>query len=148
MASVRALIVDNLTARGGELALYVPSHARTVLVDQVLLVRALVNGARNALDAFDAAPMAAPPRIVLRVDVDADRSLRFTMTDNGPGFRGSGEDFFADGRTTRARGSGYGLGSARRAVAVMGGTVSLTSPGPDRGAEFVITLPPQEEAAR
>lgn len=148
MASVRALIVDNLTARGGELELYVPSHARTVLVDQVLLVRALVNGARNALDAFDAAPMAAPPRIVLRVDVDADRSLRFTMTDNGPGFRGSGEDFFADGRTTRARGSGFGLGSARRAVAMMGGTVSLTSPGPDRGAEFVITLPPREEAAR
>lgn len=145
MSSVQAMVSVDLASRGGRFDLDVSPAARAQRVDALLLVRALVNGARNSLDAFDAAPLGAPPRISLRVELDDEARLLFVLVDNGPGFEGSGEDLFEDGRTTRARGSGLGLGSARRVVESLGGRVSLTSPGPGRGAKFAISLPVWEE---
>lgn len=144
--TVQAMISDGLVARGGTLDVQVTSNARNVRVDSVLLVRALVNGGRNALDAFDGAPRAEAPRVTIRADVDSESVLRLVLSDNGPGFEGAGERFFQDGSTTRARGSGLGLGAARRAIASLGGTLTLTSDGPGRGAEFCISLPLSDEA--
>ncbi|MEZ4390599.1 MAG: ATP-binding protein [Polyangiales bacterium] len=140
LSSLQAMVSVDLASRGGRFDLDVSPAARTQQVDGLLLVRALVNGARNALDAFDAEPAGVPPRLTLRVELDDDQLL-FVLVDNGPGFEGAGEQFFEDGRTTRARGSGLGLGSARRAIESLGGRVRLTSPGPGRGAEFLVSLP-------
>lgn len=141
LSSLQAMVSVDLATRGGRFDLDVSPAARAQRVDGLLLVRALVNGARNALDAFDAEAASAPPLLTLRVELDGASWLHFALVDNGPGFEGPGEPLFEDGRTSRARGSGLGLGSARRAIESIGGRVGLSSPGPGRGAEFTVSLP-------
>ena len=57
--------------------------------------------------------------VTVRAARDGAGALWITVADNGPGFEGPGEALFADGVTTRTRGSGLGLGAARRAVSAV-----------------------------
>ncbi|NVB78995.1 MAG: PAS domain S-box protein [Kofleriaceae bacterium] len=80
-------------------------------------------------------------------------SVRIEVTDTGRGIPtdqlSSVFDRFrqADGSSTRAHGGlGLGLAIVKYLVEAHGGTVAAESPGPDRGATFVVSLPTHLDA--
>ena len=88
---------------------------------------------------------AAPPagRITLRLQRAGDQ-IEFEVTDNGIGIAPENlPRIFQHGFTTRADGHGFGLHGAVNAAREMGGTISVRSDGPGRGATFTLRLPAQ-----
>ena len=85
-------------------------------------------------------------RIELAAEVDGD-TVRFRVKDNGRGLqeqsKGQIFDLFAQAPLAGelASGLGIGLNLAKRFAEMHGGTISVTSDGPDRGSEFVLSLP-------
>jgi signal transduction histidine kinase len=84
--------------------------------------------------------------IELGAEVDGD-TVRFRVKDNGRGLqeqsKGQIFDLFAQAPLAGelASGLGIGLNLAKRFAEMHGGTISVTSDGPDRGSEFVLSLP-------
>jgi PAS domain S-box-containing protein len=86
-----------------------------------------------------------------RVHVEArrvDSCLEISVADSGRGIQPEFLPFVfdrfrqADASTTRkAGGLGLGLSIVRQLVELHGGAVSVTSPGPKKGATFVVSLP-------
>jgi signal transduction histidine kinase len=50
---------------------------------------------------------------------------------------------FSHGFTTKPRGHGFGLHTSANAAREMGGSLTVRSHGPDRGATFTVELPYQ-----
>ena len=64
------------------------------------------------------------------------------VTDTGEGFAPElRERLFGQGFTTREGGHGLGLHSSALAAKLLGGTLSLESKGPGRGATATLELP-------
>jgi signal transduction histidine kinase len=84
--------------------------------------------------------------IELGAEVDGD-TVCFRVKDNGRGLqeqsKGQIFDLFAQAPLAGelASGLGIGLNLAKRFAEMHGGTISVTSDGPDRGSEFVLSLP-------
>jgi signal transduction histidine kinase len=114
--------------------------------DEVLLRQALNNLARNALEACVEARIT--PHIVLEGGLDpAQRTLRISVVDNGPGVHPSlTTKIFQPFVTTRARGTGLGLAVVQKIVVSHNGRVTLQAE-PDGGSRFTITLPLHAEPA-
>src|SRR5450830_182903 len=108
------------------------------------LVQALVNLAKNGLEAVTS-PRAAgdpPPAVTLRVAAD-DGHVLFSVEDNGPGLTDAEaarvfEPFYST--KTAKGGTGLGLAIARDIIQAHGGTLTVTSAG-ERGARFTVSLP-------
>ena len=108
------------------------------------LVQALVNLAKNGLEAVTS-PRAAgdpPPAVMLRVAAD-DGHVLFSVEDNGPGLTDAEaarvfEPFYST--KTAKGGTGLGLAIARDIIQAHGGTLTVTSAG-ERGARFTVSLP-------
>jgi signal transduction histidine kinase len=85
----------------------------------------------------------------VRVDVrPIDSHVEITVSDTGPGIAPEMLPYVfdrfrqADSSSTRAHGGlGLGLALVRQVIELHGGTVTAASPGVDRGATFVVTLP-------
>ncbi len=104
-------------------------------LDPLKMQQVLVNVLRNACQA---SPGERP--VAAEVAADGDR-LRFVVRDSGPGIAdGDEERIFAPFYTTRARGTGLGLGVARRIVEMHGGTIAAGN-RPAGGARFEIRIP-------
>ncbi len=142
LLDVQAMMSDAVARHGGRLTVYAEGELRGVTVDGVRVLRALINAVQNAVEAFADAPGDGPFEVSVLAALLPDGALQLCVRDNGPGFARGGEELFAEGFTTKARGSGRGLGAARDAVAPLGGAVSIASDGPGRGALFTLTLPP------
>jgi PAS domain S-box-containing protein len=108
--------------------------------DEVLLRQALNNLARNALEACIEARIR--PHIVIEGGLDrAQRTLRISVVDNGPGVDAKlANKIFQPFVTTRARGTGLGLAVVQKIVVSHNGRVTAQAE-PDGGARFTITLP-------
>ena len=84
--------------------------------------------------------------IELDAEVHGD-TVRFRVKDNGRGLqeqsKGQIFDLFAQAPVPGelASGLGIGLNLAKRFAEMHGGTISVSSDGPDRGSEFVLSLP-------
>ena len=98
---------------------------------------------------LDNAVKYTPPqgRVDITVASDGPDAV-LTVRDTGAGIRPEILpqifDVFVQGSDTMARsagGLGLGLTIVKRLVELHGGTVSASSPGPDRGSEFVVRLP-------
>lgn len=112
-----ALAVD-AEAVGVEIEL--PSLERDLHVDPSLLQQALRNLIRNAAEAGARA---------VRVRVVDEAPLALEVSDDGTGIAPEQVDALFDWfHTTRARGTGLGLPSARRVLRAMGGDVELVDP--------------------
>jgi signal transduction histidine kinase len=113
------------------------------LLDKHRLMQVLVNLIGNAKHAVrDGATDG--PLIVIRAEVSAAGRLRIRVTDNGVGIAGDDKArIFRHGFTTKRDGHGFGLHSCQVAVEQMGGALTCDSPGPEKGAEFVLDLPLQ-----
>ena len=104
---------------------------------------------------IDNAVKYTPPggRVEITVAVDGDDAL-LTVADTGAGIPQEVLpvifDLFVQGRRTLARsegGLGLGLTIVKRLVELHGGRVSASSPGLNRGSEFIVRLPRITEAA-
>jgi len=131
-------IRGDVLARQGELT--VRGTFGRVDGDEVLLRQAVSNLCRNALEAcIDAG---VTPRIVVEGSVDREqRTIRVTVTDNGPGLtpevaNGMFRPFF----TTKARGTGLGLALVQKIIVTHNGRVSAP-PSEHGGARIAFTLP-------
>jgi len=113
------------------------------LLDKHRLMQVLVNLIGNAKHAVrDGATDG--PRIVIRAEISAAGRLRVRVTDNGIGIPGEDKTkIFRHGYTTKRDGHGFGLHSCQVAAEQMGGALTCDSPGPEKGAEFVLDLPLQ-----
>lgn len=108
------------------------------------LLQALVNSIRNSLESIETRRQneAISGKLWVRVDALGTDRLRFEIADNGVGFDASAhEHLFRFGFSTKQRGSGFGLHSVAMFAQECGGSVSLSSEGPNRGASLIMELP-------
>jgi signal transduction histidine kinase len=111
-----------------------------VQVDKHKVLQILINLITNAKSA-----MASLPREErrLRLGLEAvNNTARIQVVDNGVGFKPEVHArLFSQGFTTRQGGHGLGLHSSALAARMLGGRLSLESPGPGQGATATLELP-------
>jgi PAS domain S-box-containing protein len=111
-----------------------------ITVDKHKVLQILVNLVRNAKYACDESGR-SDKLITLRIE-SAPAGVRICVIDNGVGIPAQNlSRLFAHGFTTRADGHGFGLHSGALAAQELGGSLSVTSDGPGRGATFILELP-------
>ena len=110
-------------------------------LDRTRLLQILVNLVGNARNAMEGAAE-GPGRITMRVSVAPGPRLRVQVEDDGEGIHPENlTRIFAHGFTTRKAGHGFGLHSCALAAGQMGGTLTVHSDGPGKGATFTLELP-------
>ena len=118
----------------------VPSSLPPIVVDRVLLSRALTNIIENALHAM-------PDRGSLTARAEAGpATICLSVTDTGPGMDGEAlRRIFEPYFSTKATGTGLGLTIAQRNVELNGGTIRVQS-AQGRGTTVTVELPTQTAA--
>ena len=112
------------------------------------VLQILVNLVRNAKHACDDSGR-ADKRMTVRV-ANSGGSIKVSVSDNGVGIAPENlARIFNHGFTTRKEGHGFGLHSGALAAKEMGGSLSVRSDGPGKGATFTLELPlkPGEQAS-
>jgi C4-dicarboxylate-specific signal transduction histidine kinase len=112
-----------------------------VRLDRHKALQILINLLRNAKYAMDAGD---PPhkRLVVRIARPSSDRARITIVDNGVGIAPEHlTRIFNHGFTTKTDGHGFGLHSGANAAREMGGSLTVQSEGPGKGAEFSLDLP-------
>jgi signal transduction histidine kinase len=116
--------------------------APLINVDKHKALQILVNLAANAKHAC-AESGRSDKRITIRV-ASAELCVRISVTDNGVGIPPENlTRIFNHGFTTRKTGHGFGLHSGALAARELGGSLTVRSEGPGRGATFTLELPLQ-----
>jgi PAS domain S-box-containing protein len=112
-----------------------------VIIDRARVLQVLVNLIGNARDALAHVPPEAR-RLTARVRGAGAGRVQVSVQDEGEGIPPENlTRIFAHGFTTRKHGHGFGLHSCALAAAEMGGTLTVHSDGPGRGATFALELP-------
>ncbi len=113
-----------------------------VTVDAHKVVQILVNLMSNAKHACDDSGR-ADKKMTVRV-ANGDGRIRISVMDNGVGIPPENLTLiFNHGFTTRKDGHGFGLHSGALAAKDLGGSLTVHSDGPGRGATFILELPCQ-----
>jgi signal transduction histidine kinase len=119
----------------------VPDEPPEVVSDEVRLKQDLLNLAGNAIKYTDEGSVA------LALDVDSDGTLRFVVSDTGPGIRAKDlpkifEPFAQIDRGGGNReGTGLGLAISREYADMLGGEILVESEF-GKGSVFTLVLPP------
>ncbi len=144
--SVPDLVEDALRMNAGSLARHDVEVAReydgrpVITVEKNKVLQILVNLIRNAKYACDESGR-IDKRITLRTRADAS-GVALSVIDNGVGIPPDNlTRIFAHGFTTRKHGHGFGLHSGALAARELGGSLTVHSEGPGKGALFTLTLP-------
>jgi signal transduction histidine kinase len=112
----------------------------SVLADRPLLIQALSNLIRNAIDAMGEMPPESR-RLSVAVARETTGEIRFSITDTGPGIQAdTAEQIFTPFFTTHEQGLGLGLAICRTVVGAHGGRLWAEN-AVDGGACFVLTIP-------
>lgn len=132
-------LADN---KGVRLEVSTPVPATTVRADRRRIGQVLDNLLRNAIQ-----HSGSGSTVRLWTDV-GEATVRIGVLDEGRGISAADlphvfERFFRGGpdRHDQAAGVGVGLTISRACVVAHGGTLTASSSGPGKGAEFVVTLP-------
>jgi signal transduction histidine kinase len=113
-----------------------------VRVEKHKVLQILVNLVRNAKQACSELPN-GQKCMTLRIALVNGRA-RISVSDNGAGIAPENlTRVFAHGFTTRKDGHGFGLHSGALAASELGGSLSVHSDGPGKGATFTLELAPQ-----
>ena len=132
-----ALLRPALEAAGAQIERNVTPDLH-VRADRRLLVHALVNLVKNAVEACTGA--GTTPRIHLVAEAEGP-TASIIVADNGPGIRPADlYRIFDSGYSTKATSRGRGLAIVRESVQLQGGTIGVSS-RPGHGTEFRIELP-------
>ncbi len=112
-----------------------------IALDKQRLLQILVNLVRNAKHAVLDRD-GEEKRLTLRIRRHGDTRVYVEVIDNGVGITSENlTKIFSHGFTTKEDGHGFGLHSAALAAKEMGGSLSVHSDGPGKGATFTIDLP-------
>ncbi len=112
----------------------------TVHADRRLLIHALVNLIKNALEAVAVSAERVAPEIVLSAKKE-ETTVWVSVADNGPGIPAPiRKHLFEDRYSTKGAGRGRGLAIVRESVYVQEGEI-LVADRPGGGMEFRIGLP-------
>ncbi len=113
------------------------------LTDKHKVLMILVNLISNAKYAMDDTPE-GQRILTVKLDVPVPDRVRIEVQDNGVGIaQEMATRIFQYGFTTRKDGHGFGLHSSAVAAQELGGSLTLHSDGPGRGATFTLELPYQ-----
>ncbi|ATB31566.1 trifunctional serine/threonine-protein kinase/ATP-binding protein/sensor histidine kinase [Melittangium boletus] len=111
-----------------------------ISLDKHRVLQILINLISNAKQAMHQLPE-SQRHLYVRLDTE-DNCARIQIVDNGmgivPEIRGR---LFGQGFTTRAGGHGLGLHSSALEAKLLGGSISLESEGPGKGATAILKLP-------
>ncbi|HEX8537043.1 MAG TPA: ATP-binding protein [Cystobacter sp.] len=112
-----------------------------VITDKHKLLMILVNLVSNAKYAMDDVP--ANERLLrLKLERVSHDRVRIALHDNGMGIAPEMlTRIFQYGFTTRAEGHGFGLHSSSLAAQELGGSLTVHSDGPGKGATFTLEIP-------
>ena len=111
-----------------------------VNLDKHQVLQILVNLVRNAKQACESSHC-SERRVTLRLALEQGR-CQISVIDNGVGIAAENLNrIFNHGFTTRASGHGFGLHSGALAAKCLGGSLTVRSEGPGRGACFTLELP-------
>ncbi|MGE3820039.1 MAG: PAS domain-containing sensor histidine kinase [Isosphaeraceae bacterium] len=134
-----ALLQPRSDASGVKVEISVEDGAALrALADRRLLIHALVNLLKNAIEAVGS--VADSPRVTLTARAEC-RSVVLDVTDDGPGLDPETRaKLFAPGFSTKGVGRGRGLAIVRDSVHAQRGAIEVLD-GPGRGATFRLTLP-------
>jgi C4-dicarboxylate-specific signal transduction histidine kinase len=112
-----------------------------VMTDKHKVLMILVNLISNAKYAMDETPV--EQRILtVKLDLPVSHRVRIEIQDNGMGIpQEMLTRIFQYGFTTRKEGHGFGLHSSALAAQELGGSLTVHSDGPGRGATFTLELP-------
>ena len=148
---VGALVTDTVNLVGMESRLadvrvetVVTPGLPQALADEIQIQQVVLNLARNAIEAMDAAGISDK---VLRVEVQkiGDGELVVRIIDRGPGVSSSdAEHVFEPFFSTKTTGLGIGLAICRSIVEAHGGKLTY-APNPGGGAVFQFTLPTADD---
>jgi signal transduction histidine kinase len=112
-----------------------------VLTDKHKVLMILVNLISNAKYAMDAMPE-GERLLTLRLERVGEEHLHLTVQDRGIGIAPElRAHIFEYGFSTRKEGHGFGLHSSALAAQELGGSLTVHSEGPGRGASFTLVLP-------
>jgi len=111
--------------------------------DKTRLIQVLVNLLKNATEAFDEVEDDREKLLALRLDYSEDQQqIELRIEDNAIGFEEKlAETLFQKGRSTKDSGSGFGLYNCMQIVETHHGSISLSSPGPGKGAVACLRFP-------
>ena len=141
-----AIVHTDIVQKKIRLALDVPAAPARLRGDPTRLQQVFWNILRNAIHFT---PVAGAIRIAVRTLAEPDRVV-VTITDTGPGLSAADLerifDAFAQaepepGLPRRAGGLGLGLAISRKMTELHAGSIHATSPGPGKGASFIVELP-------
>ena len=112
-----------------------------IAVDRHKVVQILVNLLQNAGRACEQNEP-APRNVVVRISQAGRATVRIQVADNGIGIpAGNLTRIFSHEFTTRRNGHGFGLHSSALAAKELGGSLTVFSEGPGKGATFTLELP-------
>jgi PAS domain S-box-containing protein len=118
-----------------------------LVLDKHKVLQILINLIRNAKYALSESKAVARV-LTVRARRVADQGVEIQVIDNGMGIAPENlTRIFAHGFTTRRNGHGFGLHSSALAARDLGGSLTVHSDGPDRGATFTLSLPFKSAAA-
>jgi len=134
-----SLVQEQSQTKGVEVAVALEDAGLRADLDAPQIEQVLINLLLNAIEA-------SPPGGRVRLEVrGADRRLRITVADQGPGIPPEEQSHVFDAYyTTKPEGAGLGLAVSREIVANHGGELSLLPGGP--GATFLVDLPVERNA--
>jgi ligand-binding sensor domain-containing protein/signal transduction histidine kinase len=117
-----------------------------VNIEKHKVLQILVNLIRNAKQACDERGE-KDKQVTVRIAGDNDQ-IRISVADNGVGIEPENMTrIFCHGFTTRKNGHGFGLHSGALAAKELGGSLTVESDGPGKGAVFTLALPCQDPGA-
>ena len=110
-------------------------------VERHKVLQILINLMRNAKYACEESGR-KDKQVTVRVWKNGEDTVNVSVADNGVGIPAENlTRIFEHGFTTRKDGHGYGLHSGALAARDLGGSLSVVSDGPGRGATFTLCLP-------
>jgi signal transduction histidine kinase len=146
MINVCDLVEDSLRMNAGALARHHVEVVREfddvppINVDKHRVLQILVNLIRNAKFACDESGR-EDKQMTVRV-ANGEGRIKISVADNGVGVLAENMTrIFSHGFTTRKNGHGFGLHSGALAAKEMGGSLTVRSDGPGKGATFTLELP-------
>jgi len=141
LLDAQVMTSDWITKRGAVFDLKCEPSLPLVVAERGKVMQVLINVLKNAAESFD--QCATPGARSISTSVRAvDGNVEIDIRDNGSGFdEERAAQLFDDGFSTKDRDSGFGLAAARRVLESFGGTITMVSEGPGRGAMARILLP-------
>ncbi len=121
-----------------------PKNLPAVHVEKHKVLQILINLLKNARDAVRDTDR-SDREITVHIHQNGTDDLKIEVKDNGVGIRDEDmQKIFGYGFTTKRDGHGYGLHGCANSAREMGGELTASSEGANKGATFTLTLPLEE----